>query len=85
MTSDAGGQTPEMAAQAIDEDELSTSDVRHRAVTGAAIDVLRGFGVRFVGLLGTLVLARLLTPRDFGLVAFGATFVALATFVADGE
>ena len=48
------------------------------------MDVLRGFGIRFLGFAGTLVLARLLTPRDFGLVAFGATFVTLATFVSDG-
>lgn len=69
---------------AIAEEHLSTTEVRHRAVTGAAVDVLRGFGIRFLGLAGTLVLARLLTPRDFGLVAFGATFVTLATFVSDG-
>ena len=68
----------------IEDDRLSTGEVRERAVTGAAVDVLRGFGVRCMGLVGTLVLARLLTPHDFGIVAFGATFVTFATFVADG-
>ena len=52
--------------------------MRQRAVTGAAIDVLRGFGVRVLGLIGTLVLARLLTPHDLGIIAVGATFVTFA-------
>ena len=66
------------------EDRLSAKEVRHRAITGAAVDALRGFGVRVIGLMGTLVLARLLTPRDFGVVAVGATFVMFANFMADG-
>ena len=65
-------------------ERLSAGQVRHRAVTGAAIDVLRGISVRFLGLVGTLVLARLLTPSDFGIVAFGATFVTFANWLADG-
>ena len=72
------------AAAPIEEKTLSTGEVRQRAVAGAAVDVLRGFGVRVLGLLGTLVLARLLTPHDFGLVAFGATFVTFGNFLADG-
>jgi O-antigen/teichoic acid export membrane protein len=63
---------------------VSPGDVRQRAVVGAAIDLLRGFGVRFLGLVGTLVLARLLTPHDFGVVAVGSTFVIFANFVGDG-
>ena len=68
----------------IEEDHLNTRQIRRRAVTGAAVDALRGFGVRVIGLLGTLVLARLLTPRDFGIIAVGATFVTFANFIADG-
>jgi O-antigen/teichoic acid export membrane protein len=75
---------PADSAAPIEEEILSTGEVRQRAVSGAAIDVLRGLGVRSLGLVGTLVLARLLTPHDFGLVAFGATFVTFANFVADG-
>jgi polysaccharide transporter, PST family len=67
-----------------DEQRLSAGEVRQRAVTGAAVDVLRGIGVRSIGLAGTLVLARLLTPYDFGIVAFGATLVTFANFLADG-
>ena len=66
------------------EEHLSAQEVRRRAVIGAAVDVLRGLGVRFLGLIGMVVLARLVTPRDFGLVAVGATFVTFANFVSDG-
>jgi O-antigen/teichoic acid export membrane protein len=85
MTRSGDGTDEQRQARGtIREEELSTTDVRRRAVAGATIDVVRGFGVRFVGLIGTLVLARLLTPYDFGLVAFGATFVAFGIVVADG-
>ena len=76
--------TATVARQSIEEEHLSTGQIRRRAVTGAAVDALRGFGVRAIGLLGTLVLARLLTPRDFGIIAIGTTFVVFANFVADG-
>src|SRR5262245_23917914 len=75
---------PGTSTEPIEEERLSEGEVRERAVTGAAIDVLRGLSVRFVGLFGTLVLARLLTPSDFGMVAFGATLITFANFLADG-
>jgi O-antigen/teichoic acid export membrane protein len=65
-------------------EELSVQEVRQRAVTGAAVDMLRGFGVRFIALIGTLVLARLLTPYDFGAIAIGTIFVTVGQFLADG-
>ena len=65
-------------------EDLSVEEVRQRAVTGAAIDMLRGFGVRFIALIGTLVLARLLTPYDFGAIAIGTIFVTVGQFLADG-
>jgi len=77
--SDEGATRP-LAA----EDGLAPGEVRKRAVTGAAIDVMRGFGVRLMGLVGMLVLARLLTPREMGTVAFGLTLITLANFAADG-
>ena len=66
------------------EDHLGTLDVRRRAVVGAVVDALRGIGLRVVGLLGTAVTARLLTPYDFGLVAFGATVLTFGSFLSDG-
>ncbi len=67
-----------------DADPLSEGEVGRRAIAGAAVDVLRGLGVRVVGLVGTLILARLLTPHDFGILAFGVTLVTFANFLADG-
>ena len=44
----------------------------------------RGVVIRVVGLIGNLVLARLLTPSDFGVVAFGYTLVTFGAFLSDG-
>jgi O-antigen/teichoic acid export membrane protein len=46
--------------------------------------VLRASGVKLLGLVGFLVLARMLEPTDFGMVAFGTTLVTFANFLADG-
>ena len=40
--------------------------------------------MKCLGLVGLLVLARMLSPTDFGVVAFGTTFVTFANFLADG-
>jgi len=45
----------EVAGAVAAEATLSTGEVSRRAVTGAAVYVLRGFGVRFIGLVGLLV------------------------------
>jgi O-antigen/teichoic acid export membrane protein len=80
----AEAREPESGTPASTHEELSVQEVRQRAVTGAAVDLLRGFGVRGIALFGTLVLARLLTPYDFGSIAIGAIFVTLGQFLADG-
>jgi lipopolysaccharide exporter len=46
----------------------------HRVATGAGWMVLMRLGVRGIGVISTLILARLLVPEDFGLVAI-ATLV----------
>jgi O-antigen/teichoic acid export membrane protein len=50
---------------------MSVAEVRNRATSGAAVLMMRGVAARGLGLLGTIVLARLLVPEDFGLVAIG--------------
>src|SRR3954463_14780872 len=75
--------TPDNAVDA-DASSLSVAEVKRLAVAGAAIDTVRGFLVRGLAFVGTAILAHLLTPRDFGLVAFGLTLTAFATFLADG-
>lgn len=58
-------------------------DTRQRAVSGATLLVGRSAIVLVLGLTANLVLARLLTPRDFGLVALGTVFLVFATFLSD--
>jgi O-antigen/teichoic acid export membrane protein len=60
------------------------SEVRRRAVAGTAIVAVRGAAIRVIGFAGTVVLARLLAPHDFGLVAFGATVLVFTHYLADG-
>jgi O-antigen/teichoic acid export membrane protein len=59
-------------------------EVRRRAIAGVASLTIRGAVVRVIGFGGTVVLARLLVPHDFGLVAFGATLMFFARYLADG-
>ena len=77
-------KTSSASADGRPDDHLSASVVRQRAVAGAAITLLRGIGVKCLGLVGLVVLARMLSPTDFGAVAFGATLVTFANFLADG-
>src|SRR3712207_8536734 len=44
----------------------------------------RGGLLLAVGVASNLVLARLLTPRVFGIVALGTVLIAVGTFLADG-
>ncbi len=48
-----------------------------RVVRGAAWIGSGRLGVRLIGVVSTLILARLLTPEDFGLVAVAMAFVGL--------
>lgn len=63
---------------------LEPAEVHRRAVSGAVVLSLRGLAVRVLGLVATLLLARLLEPRDFGAVALGGAILAFSTTVADG-
>jgi len=59
-------------------------EVRRRTTAGAAVVLTRGLLVGVVMFAGTLVLARLLVPHDFGVVAIGTTVLVFTTFLADG-
>jgi lipopolysaccharide exporter len=54
-----------------------TEDLRGKMARGAAWMVLFKFIDRGIGLLSTLLLARLLSPGDFGIVGMAMAFVAL--------
>lgn len=64
-------------------DQLTVEEVKSRAVHGTATLGARSLVTFGLGVVGNLVLARLLVPHDFGLVALGTTIIMFATFVAD--
>lgn len=67
-----------------DEQEiLSAETVKDRALHGVIVLVSRGVAARAIGFVAGLVLARLLTPRDFGVVAFGTAVLTFGSFIAD--
>jgi O-antigen/teichoic acid export membrane protein len=58
--------------------------VRSRAVKGVFMVSARGFIVRLFGFGGNVVLARLLAPDDFGVVAIGTVFLMAGATMTDG-
>jgi O-antigen/teichoic acid export membrane protein len=60
------------------------ADVRRKAARGTLLLTARSLLLRLVGFGGALVLARLLAPEDFGVVALGMTISALGAFLANG-
>lgn len=68
----------------VSERHLSTGEVKRRAVVGAVVDTLRASGVRLIGLVGTIAVARLATPHELGLVAIGAVVISFADLLDDG-
>ncbi len=77
----SGEQLPGVAAPAHAAETVA--GIRLRSVRGAMAIALRGVGVRALGLVGSVVLARLLLPSDFGVLAFGFTLVAIGAFFTD--
>ncbi|WGF88691.1 lipopolysaccharide biosynthesis protein [Marinivivus vitaminiproducens] len=64
-------------------DPISASEVSTRAARGGAV-IMASQALRFALQIGsTMVLARLLAPEDFGLVAMAGTLTALFTLFAD--
>ena len=65
-------------------DDFSPQEIRRRATGGAALLVGRGAMILVLGVGANIVLARLLVPRDFGIVALGTVLLTVGTFLADG-
>jgi O-antigen/teichoic acid export membrane protein len=64
--------------------ELAPRDLTRRALAGTVLLGGRGAVVRVAAFVGNVLLARLLTPSQFGAVAFGLTVVTFATLMTDG-
>lgn len=59
-------------------------NLRQRALRGGVTLIMRAVGVRLLGLVATVLLARLLTPNDLGLAALGMTALVVGGLLADG-
>ena len=66
-----------------DEQEMAPADVARRALSGAALLGARGIVLRALAFVANIALARMLVPEQFGIVAFGTTFLTFAGFVSD--
>jgi O-antigen/teichoic acid export membrane protein len=65
-------------------DRPPAGEVRDRAAGGAAMLGARGALIYAFGTVANIVLARLLTPRDFGIFALGMVIVVAGTLLAEG-
>jgi O-antigen/teichoic acid export membrane protein len=66
-----------------DDTRAPVADIRRRAVNGAALVVARGFLVRLLGFASYVVVARFVTPAEFGVFTFGAAIVTAGLFLSD--
>jgi O-antigen/teichoic acid export membrane protein len=65
-------------------DEHRHAALKERALGGVFIVAGRGVVILLVAFGGTVVLARLLTPADFGIVAIGTAVVMVVALLSDG-
>jgi O-antigen/teichoic acid export membrane protein len=66
------------------ETRLGSEEVRDRAAGGAAVLGARGAIVFALGSGANIALARMLVPRDFGVVALGSVLLVVGTYLVDG-
>jgi O-antigen/teichoic acid export membrane protein len=63
---------------------LPRDELRRRASAGVSIVATRGLAILLISFGGNVVIARILTPHDFGVVAIGMTLVYFISTLADG-
>jgi O-antigen/teichoic acid export membrane protein len=63
---------------------LGGGEIRQRAMSGALLLGARGTLILGLGMVANIVLARLLVPRDFGLVALGTVVLTFGGYLASG-
>ncbi|MEO6819298.1 MAG: lipopolysaccharide biosynthesis protein [Ginsengibacter sp.] len=58
--------------------------LKNKAVSGAFWTFIQQFSVQFINFAVQIILARLLLPREFGLIAMIAVFIAIGNKLTDG-
>ena len=62
---------------------MSNKNFRYKLLSGLRWTVLNRFVVSLISFLVTLLMARLLNPGDFGLVAMAAVFTGISLVFVD--
>src|ERR1039458_6717656 len=89
------GLSPQDARASVDSDqtgleessgdrEETTSELRRKALSALGLVAGRNLIIKLVALLGNVVFARLLSPSNFGTVAFGLTILVFVQLLSDG-
>lgn len=78
------GTDPTDEGSAAKDGSAATTELTDKAVKGMAAMGARAVVIRVLGLAGNLVLAPLLGPSGFGIVAIGMIFMTVSRFVSDG-
>ena len=61
------------------------SSLRQKSIDGVFWSLLEKFGIQFIKLFLGIILARLLTPADYGLIGMITVFISLSlTFIDSG-
>ena len=60
------------------------TNLKEKAVKGVQWSFINKFGTQIIAILPSIVLARLISPEDFGLVAMAGVFSGLAYILSDG-
>lgn len=85
-TWDGDGEPPR--GQQIEESpadrQARAPELRQRALSAVALVAGRNVLIKTVGLLGSVIFARLLSPANFGTVAFGLTVLLFVQLLSDG-
>lgn len=64
--------------------DFSRDELKRRASAGISIVATRGLTILLIGFAGSVVIAHLLTPHDFGVLAIGMSVVLFTGMLADG-
>ena len=67
-----------------DDSAISHGELKQRATAGVFIVATRGVLIMILGLIGNVVVARILVPSSFGVVAIGMSVVFFSQLISDG-
>lgn len=71
-------------SERVDEPAISSEELRRRTFSGIFAIAARSLVIRGMSLAASIVLARILTPADFGVVALGLSIVGIGAFLTSG-